>query len=196
MAQSPFAIERAARRDLDRAQADLDRLSGHATRSAARGWFGAAVALLLVLAVLAAIAVGWRAQRVTYSDADYRRFAADAVGLLLTPDARDRDRAQRILELSTGTFRDEFAQSTGAYSAFVARLGTVATGTVDGVAIAARDGDSVTALVTSVVTTRVGSTAGEPRRFRLRVQIEPDGDTSGATDDGGALRLAGVDFLP
>ncbi|GAA1461049.1 hypothetical protein [Williamsia maris] len=194
MAQSPFAAERAARRDLARARDEVDRLTGEDPRSGggARGWFGAAVAVVVVLAVVAAVAVARQAQRDTWSDADYRTFATDTVGLLLTPDSRDPDRAQRILELSTGTFRDEFAQSTGAYSAFVARLGTVATGVVDGVAIAGRTGDTVSALVTSVVTTRVAANSSardtaEPRRFRLRVQIEPDG---------GALRLAAVEFLP
>ncbi|MBJ7290791.1 hypothetical protein [Williamsia sp.] len=194
MAQSPFAAERAARRDLARARDEVDRLTGEnpSSRGGVAGWFGVAVAVVVVLAVVAAVAVGWRAQRDTWSDADYRSFATETVGQLLTPDARDPDRARRILELSTGTFRDEFAQSTGAYSAFVARLGTVATGVVDGVAIAGRDGDTVSALVTSVVTTRVaanssGRDTAEPRRFRLRVQIEPDG---------GALRLAAVEFLP
>lgn len=194
MAQSPFAAQRAAQRDLARARDEVDRLTGVAPRSGGgvRGRFALAVAVVVVLAVVAAVAVGWRAQRDTFSDADYRTFAADAVGLLLTPDSREVDRAQRILELSTGTFRDEFAQSTGAYSAFVARLGTVATGVVDGVAVAGRTGDTVSALVTSVVTTRVAPTTSdrdtaEPRRFRLRVQIEPDG---------GALRLASVEFLP
>ena len=192
MRQSPFAAERVARRDLARARYEVDRLTGENARSGVRGWFGVAVAVVVVLAVVAAVAVGWRSRQQTWSDADYRAVAAQTVGLLLTPDSRDPDRAQRILELSTGTFRDEFAQSTGAYSAFVARLGTVATGSVDGVALAGRDGDMVSALVTSVVTTRVGADpsapdTAEPRRFRLRVQIEPDG---------GALRLAAVEFLP
>ncbi len=194
MAQSPFAAERAARRDLARARDEVDRLTGEnpSSRGGVAGWFGVAVAVVVVLAVVAAVAVGWRAQRDTWSDADYRSFATETVGRLLTPDARDPDRARRILELPTAPFPDEFAQSTGAYSAFVARLGTVATGVVDGVAIAGRDGDTVSALVTSVVTTRVaanssGRDIAEPRRFRLRVQIEPDG---------GALRLAAVEFLP
>ncbi len=195
MARSPFATERAARRELDRAQSELDRLTGDNPRPSGgggvRGWFAAAVAVVVALAVVAAVAVGWREQHQRFSDADYRTFAADSVGLLLTPDSRDPDRAQRILERSTGAFRDEFAQSTGAYSAFVARLGTVAAGDVDGVAITSRAGDVVTALVTAVVTTRSATDAdrrtAEPRRFRLRATIEPDE---------GALRVAAVEFLP
>lgn len=148
-----------------------------------------AVAAILI-AVVVAIAGVVRFSQLdseTFSDNQVRSAAADRVALLLTPNMHDPDRSKRILDDSTGTFHDQFAQASDAYTKFVAAVGTVATGQVDGTAIETRDRQSATVLVTAsiAVSTANGGGAGT-KRFRLRVQLQPDG---------GELKLAAVEMI-
>lgn len=181
---------RTAQAELRSARADLDRLEGTRTRSGPPRWSVAALVVVLVLAVAAGVIVGRRMATTVRSDADVLAAARALVVPLLTPDARDPDRAGRILDDATGEFRDEFAQSSGSWSAVVARLGTQTLGDVDGVALADRRGDEASVLVTAVLTTRrTGGSDGDTdaRRLRLVVEVAPDD---------GRLKLAAVGLVP
>ncbi|MGJ0117742.1 hypothetical protein ACQ7HM_00920 [Williamsia sp. MIQD14] len=195
MARSTRSARREARREVTAARRDLDRLLGTgAPRDRTPRWVLAAgvVVVALVIATVAVLVV--RHGQTRYRDTDFTSVAQTTVSALLLPDARDPDRARQILDASTGSFRDEFAQSTGAYRTLVTRLGTVASGGVDGVAVASRDADVAEVLVTAVVLTRSGTggsasaqPGGAPNRFRLLVRIEPDS---------GELKVSRVEFLP
>ncbi|MGZ8176798.1 hypothetical protein ACXVUM_02615 [Williamsia sp. SKLECPSW1] len=183
---------RAARSELRSAEADLARLEGRRTDGRVTRWSAVVLVVIVALAVAVGVTVARRASSPVWTDADVLTAARTLVTPLLTPDVRDPDRASRILDDATGTFRDEFAQSSGSYSAVVSRLGTQTTGDVDGVALADRRGDTSSVLVTAVLLTRrtdAGATSqdDDPRRLRLVVEIVPEG---------GRLKLAGVGLIP
>lgn len=181
---------RAAQAELRSARADLARLEGTRTRSGPPRWSVAALVVVLALAVAAGVVVGRRMTTTVPGDAEVLAAARSLVIPLLTPDARDPDRAGRILDDATGEFRDEFAQSSGSWSAVVSRLGTQTVGDVDGVALAARRGSAASVLVTAVLSTRrAGAATGDtdPRRLRLVVDIAPED---------GRLKLASVGLVP
>ncbi|GAC67778.1 hypothetical protein [Gordonia soli] len=151
-----------------------------------------AVAICAALALAVVVVAGWLGARSAYSDADYRRAAADRVSLLLSPDVGRPDRARRVLAGATGSFADEFAQSADGYTEFVRQNGTVAAGAVTGTGVAARAGESAEVIVVADVRfSGGGPTAGDAargdRRFRLRVVVTPEG---------GVLKLAAVQYLP
>lgn len=149
--------------------------------------------IAVVVAAIAAVAGGYRYSRADqgFSDAQYMRAAAERVEVLLTPDVGDNDkRGRQILAGATGDFRDEFAQSTDAYTQFVQRIGTVATGTVDGVGISSRTSERATLLVTAAISVRTGLAPGQPasvQRFRVQVDMVPDD---------GALKISALEFFP
>lgn len=180
---------RRARRELAAAQVDLRRLEGDRTPGVPR-WMVVAVVVTVALAVVAGVVVGRRMATTAPSDDTLLGAARTLVTPLLTPDSRDPDRAGRILDDATGEFRDEFAQSSGSWSAVVTRLGTQTTGDVDGVALVGRRGDDASVLVTAVLVTRRADAAaqeGDPRRLRLVVDL--------AREDG-RLKLAAVGLVP
>jgi len=188
-----LAAERAARRDVVAAERELVELrpaDGADRSSAARQWWPLIAVAAILVAVAVAIAGVVRFAQLdseTFSDNQIRSAAIDRVELLLTPNVHDPDQSKRILDDSTGAFHDQFAQASDAYTKFVAAVGTVATGEVDGTAIETRDRQSATVLVTAsiAVATTTGGGAGN-KRFRLRVQLQPDGSE---------LKLAAVELI-
>ena len=115
-----------------------------------------------------------------------------------TPAADDASgRSRKILAGSTGTFRDEFAQSADAYTRFVQQIGAQAAGTVDGVGISSRSGERATLLVTAAVATRTEVTddpantdpadGPDDRRFRIQVDVVPED---------GSLKISDLEFFP
>jgi Mce-associated membrane protein len=189
-----LAAERAARRDVVTAERELAELSSTEgdgdTPVSGRVWWPMTAVAAILIAVVVGIAGVVRFSQLdseTFSDNQVRSAATDRVALLLTPNMHDPDRSKRILDDSTGAFHDQFAQASDAYTKFVAAVGTVATGQVDGTAIETRDRQSATVLVTAsiAVSTTNGDGSGT-KRFRLRVQLQPDG---------GELKLAAVEMI-
>jgi Mce-associated membrane protein len=192
--------DRAARADLQAAQSDLAALEielGERDRARSPIW----LRMLTVAVILAAVGRGIPISPGDggdrgFSDADYQDAARERVELLLTPAADDAaGRGRKILAGSTGTFRDEFAQSADAYTAFVQKIGAQASGTVDGVGISSRSGERVTLLVTAAITTRTqltdelpaGAGEADKRRFRIQVDILPED---------GSLKISDLEFFP
>lgn len=190
-----ISADNAAQAELHAAEYELARLEvelGESDPQRRPRWL---LVLVIAVVVAAAAAVGgvYRYSQADpgFSDAQYMRAAADRVQVLLTPDAGDKDkRGMQILAGATGGFRDEFAQSTDAYTQFVERIGTVATGTVDGVGISSRTSDRATLLVTAAISMRTGLTPAQPaslQRFRVRVDMVPED---------GALKISALEFYP
>ncbi|OZG27889.1 hypothetical protein BH683_016505 [Williamsia sp. 1138] len=192
-----IASDKAARAHLRAAERELAALEvelGEREPDARPRWLTGLVVAVLIAAVVAAIG-GYRYAHTDggFTDAQYMRAAAERVEVLLTPDAGDGGkRARQIRAGATGTFGDEFAQSTDAFTAFVQKIGTVSTGTVDGVGISSRSGERATLLVTAAIEVRTGLDEDKTQdpavqRFRIQVDMVPDD---------GALKISALEFYP
>ncbi|MFT3716951.1 MAG: hypothetical protein QM774_13705 [Gordonia sp. (in: high G+C Gram-positive bacteria)] len=180
---------RSARTRRDRAWDELATAQVRAgLRSRLPLWSRLALIAVAVLAVAGAGIAVWRAvDRIGgYSDADYVRAAEQRTSLLLTADASDPDRAEKILAGATGDFYDSFAQSADSYTRYVGEQGSRGTTTIDGAALADRRDGSAVVLV--VAGTSVRQKAGAPldQELRLRVTVTPED---------GELKLSNVEFV-
>jgi Mce-associated membrane protein len=84
---------------------------------------------------------------------------------------------QRVIDSSTGEFRDDFQKRAGDFTTVVEQSKVVTEGTVKATAVESVDKDSAVVLVLG--NERVTNAAGakdEPRSFRLRVSVARDGD--------------------
>ncbi len=157
------------------------------------------VAAILAIIVILAASAGSVYMVLEHRDASHRRqlaaeFAAAARQGVVTLTSLDfnnaKDGVQRILDDSTGSFKDDFAKMAGDFTKVVEQSKVVERGTVQAVAVD-RDSmtdDSAVALVAS--TSEVTNAAGakqDPRNFRLIVTL---------TRDSGQLKMSKVEFVP
>ncbi|KZS76711.1 hypothetical protein A4G26_04600 [Mycobacterium kansasii] len=158
----------------------------------------AVAAALAVIVILAALS-GSLYMVVQHRDATRHRervaeFAAAARQGVVTLTSLDFTNAkqgvQRILDNSTGTFRDDMAKVADDFIKVVEQSKVVEQGTVQAVAV---DVDTMTddsAVVLVASTSEVTNAAGakqDPRKFRLIVTITRDGDQ---------LKMSKVEFVP
>lgn len=100
---------------------------------------------------------------------------------------RAQEDVQRVLDSSTGQFRDDFQQRAKDFTSVVEQSKVVTEGTVTAAALESMDEHSASVLVS--VTERISNAAGakdEPRRFRLRVTV---------AEEGGQYKMSKVDFI-
>lgn len=160
-----------------------------------RSTVAAALAAIVILAGLS----GSLFMLVKHRDATRHRdrvaeFAAAARQGVVTLTSLDFTNAkqgvQRILDNSTGTFRDDMAKVADDFIKVVEQSKVVEQGTVQAVAV---DVDTMTddsAVVLVASTSEVTNAAGarqDPRKFRLIVTITRDGDQ---------LKMSKVEFVP
>jgi serine/threonine protein kinase len=95
---------------------------------------------------------------------------------------------QRILDESTGAFRDDFSQKSGTFKQTVVDSKVITQGTVKSAALDSISGTTAQVLVatTSEVTNSAGAKQ-DPRNWRLAVQVEKVGD---------AFKASKVEFVP
>ncbi|MCF8589786.1 hypothetical protein [Gordonia liuliyuniae] len=188
-----LAALRAARVERRTRRGELDTVLSEQRRSSSGGpTRGSRRSLPIVFAVLSVVLAGvavWQYLVAPhhYSDAEYVSATTDRVRLLVEADSDDQGRAERILSGATGAFHDSFAQSADAYTQFVASAETSGAGSVDGVGLARREGDSALMLVAASV--RVATSTGQdeaPAAFRMRVLMTPED---------GELKIAAVEVL-
>jgi Mce-associated membrane protein len=101
---------------------------------------------------------------------------------------KSKEDVQRVLDSSTGEFRDDFQQRAKDFAAVAEQSKVVTQGTVNAAAIESMDEHSALVLVSA--TSRITNSAGakdEPRAWRLRVTV---------TEDGGQYKMSKVDFVP
>jgi Mce-associated membrane protein len=99
-----------------------------------------------------------------------------------------KEDVQRVLDSSTGEFRDDFQQRAADFTSVVEQSKVVTEGTVNSTAVESMGKDSAVVLVSA--TSHVTNSAGakeEPRAWRLRVTV---------TDDAGQLKMSKVEFVP
>ncbi|ORW71831.1 hypothetical protein AWC23_13635 [Mycobacterium saskatchewanense] len=160
-----------------------------------RSTVGATVAILVIVAALAGS--GYMIKR--HEDAVRRHqrvaeFAAAARQGVVTLTSLDFNNAkqgvQRILENSTGTFKDDFLKMADDFTKVVEQSKVVSQGSVQAAAV---DLDTMTndsAVVLVASTSEVTNAAGakqDPRNYRLIVTV---------ARDGGQLKVAKVEFVP
>lgn len=155
----------------------------------------ASVAILVIVAALAGSGYMIKEHR----EAVQRRqrvaeFAAAARQGVITLTSLDFNNAkqgvQRILDNSTGSFRDDFVKMADDFTQVVEKSKVISQGTVQAVAVEldSMTKDSAVALVAS--TSEVTNAAGakqDPRNYRLIVTVTRDGDQ---------LKISKVEFVP
>ena len=121
--------------------------------------------------------------------AEFAAAARQAVVTLMSIDAgKAQDGVQRIIDNSTGQFRDDFQNSAKDFVDVAKQSNSVTTATVKASAVESMTRDSAVVLVTAATT--ISNNAGanqQPRTWRLSVDV---------TRDGGRIKMSKVDFVP
>jgi len=101
---------------------------------------------------------------------------------------RAKEDVQRLLDSSTGQFRDDFQQRANDFVTVVEQSKVVTQGTVNAAAVESMDEHSALVLVaaTSSITNAAGA-KDEPRVWRLRVTV---------TEEGGQYKMSKLEFVP
>lgn len=154
---------------------------------------GLALAVLLTAAAVTLPALMlWQHGRVTAQRAEDRRFvdaARDGIVALLSIDhTRARADVQRVLDLSTGQFHDDFTRSADDFVKTAEDSKAVTVGTVNLAALEKIEGERAVVLIaaTSEVS-NVNGASQDPRPFRISVTV---------TRDGQQCKMSDVEFVP
>ncbi len=190
------AAEAEARADAERAR---DRAAAAEAASAVPGrrWIALSIgfgvsALVSVAALTLTGLMLWQHVKVGAQREQDRRFvdaARDGVVALLSIDYNHaRADVQRVLDLSTGQFHDDFGHSVEDFVKTAEESKAVTIGRVNAAALDAVDGGRARVLVsaTSVVSNDKGAKQ-DARPFRMSVTVTRDGDT---------CKMSDVEFVP
>lgn len=153
----------------------------------------AGLAMTATCALLAASGyLLWHHRQVSDEQQQRAEFAAAArqavVTLMSIDGAKAEEDVQRIIDSSTGQFRDDFQASAKEFTDVAKESKSVTTASVKASAVESMSGDSAVVLVTAATT--ITNTAGanqQPRTWRLSVDV---------VRDGGQIKMAKVDFVP
>lgn len=130
-----------------------------------------------------------RAEADKVRDAQYTAAARRGVEALLSIDYNDaRTDVQRVIDASTGAFRDDFAKNADDFIKSAQDSRAVSKGSV--VAAAVQERTSESAVVALTATSEVNNSNGarnQPRTWRMNVTVAPDGDQ---------VKISKVDFVP
>ena len=151
------------------------------------------VAILLILGFAGASGyMVWKHQEATRQQQRTAAFVAGARQGVINLTSLDFNRAkedvQRVIDSSTGEFKDQFQQRAADFTRVVQESKAITEGTVNGVAVESMDEHSAKVLVsaTSRVTNKP-DVNDEPRTWRLKVSV---------TDDGGRYKMSNLEFVP
>ena len=199
--ESAEAAEADARAEAARAKARAAELREASCGSAPSGgrrrvaWPNPAFAALGLLAgvgvALTALML-WQHHRVAGERAREEAFVAAArsgvVALLSIDHGRAKADVQRVLDLSTGSFRDDFQSRADDFIKTAEKSNAVTKGLVSAAALEWSEADSGRVLVAaaSQVTNAAGA-KDDPRPWRMSVTITRDGDV---------LKMSDVEFVP
>jgi Mce-associated membrane protein len=150
-------------------------------------------AIILIICFAGAIGyMAWQHREATEREQRAARFVAGARQGIVNMTSLDFNKAkedvQRVLDSSTGEFRDDFQQRAKDFTTVVEQSKVVTEGTVNAAALESMDTHSASVLVSA--TSKITNSAGakdEPRAWRLRVTV---------TEDGGQYKMSKVDFIP
>lgn len=152
----------------------------------------AAVITLICAFVAASGYMIWERHETTDRNQRVANFVAGArqgvVNMFSMDFNRAKEDVQRVIDSSTGQFRDDFQQRAKDFTTVVEQSKVVTQGTVNAAAVQSIDGNS--ALVLVAASSRISNAAGakdEPRNWRLKVTV---------TDDGGQYKMSKLEFVP
>jgi Mce-associated membrane protein len=121
--------------------------------------------------------------------AEYAAAGRQSVVTLMSLDFnKAKDDVQRIIDNSTGQFRDDFKNQADDFVNVAQQSKVITEVTVNATAVESMTNDSAVVLVSA--TSRVTNAAGakqEPRTWRLSVSLQPDG---------GQIKMSKVEFVP
>jgi Mce-associated membrane protein len=152
----------------------------------------AAVIVLICAFVAASGYMLWQRHQTDEHNQRVANFIAGARQGVVNMTSLDFNRAkedvQRVIDNSTGQFRDDFQQRAKDFTTVVEQSKVVTQGTVNAAAVQSIDGNSAVVLVaaTSHITNAAGAKE-EPRNWRLKVTV---------TDDGGQYKMSKMEFVP
>lgn len=175
------------------ATGQLNRWRRRATRRRLSRVGSALVAGALIVATLAGLA-GWLGDRA------YQRHQVQAQRDLFVQTARagavdlttinytevDAD-VQRILDLATGAFRDDFEQRSKPFIELVKAAQSKSEGTVTDAGLESQRGDSAQVLVAVAVKSQTAGGEETPREWRMRIEVRSVGDDA---------KVSNVVFVP
>ena len=175
-----------------------DDVAGSATSSKRRRWIrvvAAAATIAIVLGLCGASGyLVWHhhvAARDRQREAEFASAARQAIVNLTSLDFhRAKDDVQRVIDSSTGAFRDDFTRRATDFTATMERAKIVTEGTVNAAAVDLQSMNANSAVVLVTVSSRVSNSAGaqqEPRHMRLVVTM---------VREGGQLKMSKVEFVP
>jgi Mce-associated membrane protein len=151
------------------------------------------VAIILILGFAAASGyMVWKHQDAARQQQRTAAFVAGARQGVINLTSLDFNRAkedvQRVIDSSTGEFRDQFQQRAADFTRVVQESKAITEGTVNGVAVESMDEHSAKVLVcaTSRATNKPDA-KDEPRTWRLKVTM---------ADDRGQYKMSKVEFVP
>lgn len=154
---------------------------------------GVAVAIVCTCALVAVSGyMAWHHQQALRHQQHVAEFAAAArqgvVALFSIDHNKAKEDVQRILDNSTGQFRDDFQHEADDFIKAAQDAKVVTEGTVQAAAVESMTDDSAVVLVaaTSTVTNAVGAKQ-DPRPWRLSVSVSRDGDQ---------IKISKVEFVP
>jgi len=131
-------------------------------------------------------------RRVVAERADDAEFVAAArqgvVALLSIDYANARADVQRVIDLSTGSFKEDFVKNADDFVKTAEGSKSVTVGSISAAALASVSGDTgvVSVAAKSEVTNSIGAPQ-DPRSWRMNVTV---------TRDGGQLKTSNVEFVP
>jgi Mce-associated membrane protein len=151
-------------------------------------------AVLAVLVALVGLNV-WLGLRDHHARADERLRAQmvaaarqGAVNLTTIDHERAAEDVQRILDSSTGAFRDDFAARAEPFIDAAKKAQSKSVGTVTDAGLESAGADEGRVLVgLTVMTSNRGKPEQQPRSWRIRVTVTREGD---------AVKVSSVEFIP
>lgn len=154
-------------------------------------WKAAVIVLICVFLGASGYMV-WSRNETTERNQRAANFVAGArqgvVNLTSMDFNRAKEDVQRVIDSSTGPFRDDFQARAKDFTTVVEQSKVVTQGTVNAAAVQSINGDY--ALVLVAATSHVTNAAGAkdaPRSFRLKVTVK---------NDGGQYKMSNVEFIP
>ena len=151
---------------------------------------------LVVLGICALLALSglmiWQHQRVEAQRAHRAAIvtaAKDGVTALLSIDyTHAKADVQRVIDLSTGSFKDDFTKGTDDFVKTAEQSKAVTVGSIKAAALEGDTGDSgVVLLAASSQVTNANGAKQDPRAWRMSVTVTRDGDK---------LKMSNVEFVP